>query len=255
MTLYIIGIGLSTEKDITLRGLEVIRKCDKIYLENYTSLLQCSVQDLEKLYGKKVIPADRATAEQKDEQIVAEAKTKDIAFLVVGDPFSATTHIEMFKLAKEKKVPVQVVHNASVLTAVGITGLQLYKFGKTTSIPFLEDHPQLETPYNVLKENQAQGLHTLFLLDLKPDQDKFMTVNQALEILEKIEARKKEKLIGKDTLVIGCARLGSEDALIKAGPLEKVKKNPFGKAPHCLVIPGKMHFTEEEMVKTYAADR
>ena len=255
MTLYLIGIGLSTEKDITVKGLEIVKKCDKVYLENYTSLLQCSVQDLEKFYEQKIILADRTTAEQKDEEIVKEAKSKEVAFLVVGDPFSATTHIELFKLAREKKVPVQVVHNASVLTAVGITGLQLYKFGRITSIPFLEDHPQLETPYNVLKENQAQGLHTLFLLDLKPEQNKFMTVNQALEILEKIEHRKKEKLIGKDTFVVGCARLGSDDAIIKFGPLEKIKQQSFGKPPHCLIIPGKMHFTEEEVLKFYTADR
>ena len=93
MTLYLIGIGLSTEKDITVKGLEIVRKCDKIYLENYTSLLQCSVQDLKIFYEKKIIPADRTTTEQKDEEIVKEAKNKEVAFLVVGDPFSATTHI------------------------------------------------------------------------------------------------------------------------------------------------------------------
>lgn len=251
MTLYIIGIGLSTEKDITIKGLEIVKRCDTVYLENYTSLLQCSVSDLEKLYGKKIILADRTAAEQKDKEIVKEAKTKEVAFLVVGDPFSATTHIELFKLAKDMKVPIQVIHNASVLTAAGITGLQLYKFGRTTSIPFIEEHPNLETPYNVLKENWAQGLHTLFLLDLKPEQSKFMTINQALEILEKIESCKKEKLISKDTFVIGCARLGSDTAVIKAGPLEKIKKEPFGKAPHCLIIPGKMHFAEEEVVESY----
>lgn len=254
MTLYLIGIGLSTEKDITLKGLEIIKKCDKVYLENYTSLLQCSVSDLEKVYGQKVILADRATTEQKDEEMVKEARNKEVAFLVTGDPFSATTHIELFKLAKEKNVPVKVIHNASILTAVGITGLQLYKFGRTTSIPFLEDHPDLETPYNVLKENQKQGLHTLFLLDLKPEQNKFMAVNEALEILEKIESKKKEKLIKRDTLVIGCTRLGSDTALIRAGSWEKVKKQQFGKAPHCLIIPGKMHFTEEEVLHYYAAD-
>ena len=254
MTLYIIGIGLSTEKDITVKGLELVKKCDKVYLENYTSLLQCSIQDLEKFYGKKVILADRTASEQGDIKIIEEAKKKNVAFLVVGDPFSATTHIELFKLAKEKKVPVQVVHNASILTAVGITGLQLYKFGRVTSIPFIEDHPQLETPYNVLKENQEQGLHTLFLLDLKPEQKKFMTINQALEILEKIESRKKENLVKKDTLVIGCARLGSEDAMIKAGPLEKVKKQEFGKAPHCVIFPGKMHFIEKEFLDNNYTD-
>ncbi|HLD79646.1 MAG TPA: diphthine synthase [Candidatus Nanoarchaeia archaeon] len=252
MTLYLLGIGLSTEKDITVKGLEIIKRCDKVYLENYTSLLQCSLSDLERFYGKKIILADRATSEQKEEEIVKEAKTKEVAFLVIGDPFSATTHIELFKLAKEKKVPVEIIHNASVLTAVGITGLQLYKFGKTTSIPFIEDHPNLETPYTVLKENQQSGLHTLFLLDLKPDQERFMTVNQALEILENIEARKKEKVIKKNMFVVGCARLGSNNAIIKAGPLEKIKTLDFGNPPHCLIIPGKMHFMEEEVVKFYS---
>lgn len=251
MTLYIIGMGLSTEKDISIKGLETVKRCDKVYLENYTSLLQCSVADLEKWYGKKITLADRAATEQKDEEIVEEAKTKEVAFLVVGDPFSATTHIELFKLAKEKKVSVQVIHNASVLTAVGITGLQLYKFGRVASIPFLEDHPNLETPYLVLKENQQQGLHTLFLLDLKPEQQKFMTVNEALEILEKIEMLKKEELVKKDSLVVGCARLGSADAEIKAGLFDKIKKETFGAAPHCLIIPGKMHFMEEEMLEIY----
>lgn len=251
MTLYLIGIGLADEKNVTVKGLEIVKKCDLVYLENYTSLLQCSLQDLEKFYGKKIILADREMAEQGEEKIIEEAQKKEVAFLVVGDPFSATTHMELFRLAKEKKVPVKVIHNASVLTAVGITGLQLYKFGRAASIPFLEEHPNLETPYNVLKENQKMGLHTLFLLDLKPEQDKFMTINEALGILEDIESRKKEKIITKDTLVVGCARLGSDDVVIKAGSLEKIKEQDFGKAPHCLIIPGKMHFQEEEAVNLY----
>ena len=247
MTLYLIGIGLCNEKDISVKGLEIIKKCDQIYLENYTSLLQCSVIDLEQFYGKKIILADREMTES--EKIVKEAKDKEVAFLVIGDPFSATTHLELFKLAKEKKIPLKVIHNASILTAVGQTGLQLYKFGKVTSIPFLEDHPNLETPYNVLKENS--NLHTLFLLDLKPGEDKFMTVNEALRILEDIEKRKKEKLISNNTLVVGCARLGSDNFIIKAGDLQEIKNFNFGKPPHCLIIPGKMHFVEEEMLELW----
>ncbi|MBU0470841.1 MAG: diphthine synthase [Nanoarchaeota archaeon] len=249
--LYIIGLGLGNEKDITIKGLETIRNCELIYLENYTSLLQCSVEDLEKLYHQKIILADRERTEQGDEAIIEEARTKNVAFLVIGDPFSATTHVDLLKLAKEKGVLTKIIPNASILTAIGLTGLQLYKFGRTTSIPFIEDNPHLETPYNVLEENQKSGLHTLFLLDLKPAEEKFMTVNGALEILEGIEEKKKKDLIHKKTLVIGCARLGSENPLIKAGPLGVVKEFDFGRPPHCLIIPGKLHFVEEEMLKIY----
>ncbi|MDP3989896.1 MAG: diphthine synthase [archaeon] len=249
--LYIIGIGLSNEKDITVKGLEAVKHCEKIYVENYTSLLQCSLQDLEKFYGKEITPAPRDLAEQGVDQIIKEAEEKNVAFLVIGDPFSATTHVEIFKQAKLLGIKVEIIHNASVLTAVGITGLQLYQFGKTTSIPFLEDHPNLETPYNVILENKKNGLHTLCLLDIKADQNKFMTVSQALEVLKDIEIRKEEGLVNDDLLVIGCARLGSDDFIVKAGTVSEIKKMDFGKQPHCLVIPGKMHFIEEEMLELW----
>src|SRR3989338_870070 len=165
--LYLIGLGLGNEKDITLQGLEIIHSCDMVYLENYTSRLQCSVEDLERLYRKKIIQANRETAEQGADKIITEAQKNNVAFLVIGDPFSATTHVELFRLAYEKKVPVKVVNNASVLTAMGIVGLELYKFGRTISIPFFEDHPQLESPYNLLRANRLLDMHTLVLLDLK----------------------------------------------------------------------------------------
>lgn len=257
MTLYLIGLGLHDEKDISVKGREIVKQCDLIYLENYTSILSCSLQDLNRFYGKndnnskngqKIIPCSRERAEQGMESIVEEARTKKVAFLVVGDPFSATTHIELFRLAKEKKVPIQVVHNASVLTAVGITGLQLYKFGRTASIPFPEDVPDAEAPYDLLKDNQSLGLHTLFLLDLKPEKKKFLSISQALHILENIEGTRKKGLITDSLLVLGCARLGADDYTIKAGPLSKIKKVDFGQPPYGLIIPGKLHFMEKEMV-------
>lgn len=252
MTLYLIGIGLSDEKDISVRGLEIIKRCDIVYLEDYTSILQCSLKELERFYGKQICLADRRLTEEETEKIVSEAKTKEVALLVVGDPFSATTHIEFLKLSREKNVSFRAIHNASILNAVGMTGLQLYKFGKTTSLPFREDHPQLETPYVVLKENKKRGLHTLFLLDLNPEQKRFMAIAEGLEILEKIEKRKKEKIIFPKLLVVACARLGSEDYVIKAGTLEKIKQSNWGKPPYSLIIPGKLHFKEEEILKLYS---
>ena len=37
--LYLIGLGLGDERDITLRGLESVKRCSKVYLEAYTSIL------------------------------------------------------------------------------------------------------------------------------------------------------------------------------------------------------------------------
>ena len=73
MTLYFIGIGLNDEKDISVKGLEAVRKCDSIYLENYTSALSCPIEALEKLYGKKIILADRELTEKKADEILEKA--------------------------------------------------------------------------------------------------------------------------------------------------------------------------------------
>jgi len=243
MTLYIIGIGLCDEKDITIKGLERVKKSSTVYLETYTSKLQIGIERLEKFYGKKIIPADREIVEKRaEETILKDAATKETAFLVIGDPFSATTHIDIYTRAKDAGIKVEIINNASVLTAIGITGLELYKFGKVTSIPF--ENKNVKTPYEVYQMNQKNGLHTLFLLDLRPEEDKFMTVNEAIDYLISIG-------LTKETLCIGCAGLGSKEYELKAANTSELLKKRFTKFPQCLIIPGKLHFVEEEMIERY----
>lgn len=43
MVLYIIGLGLADEEDITLKGLKAVKSSERVYLESYTSILM--VQD------------------------------------------------------------------------------------------------------------------------------------------------------------------------------------------------------------------
>ena len=59
MVLYIIGLGLGDEKDITIRGLECVKKCKTLYLEYYTSILGIDHIKLEKFYGVPIVLADR----------------------------------------------------------------------------------------------------------------------------------------------------------------------------------------------------
>src|SRR3989338_2358035 len=147
MPLYLIGLGLNNEKDITVNGLEAVKKCDLVYLENYTSVLNCSKEALEKFYGKKIILARRSLVEDDDNELIENSKAKNVAFLVAGDPLAATTHIDLFLRARKEGITCNIIHNASILTAIGVTGLQLYKFGKTTSIPL--ENENIEAPYDV----------------------------------------------------------------------------------------------------------
>jgi diphthine synthase len=250
MVLYFIGLGLNDEKDISVKGLNLVKKADVVYLENYTAVLNCPIEALEKLYEKKIILADRDMVEKNPEQtILKNAKDKDVAFLVVGDPFGATTHMDLLMRAKKAGIKTQISHNASIISAIGVTGLQVYKFGKTTSIPFPEKGFEPETPYDVIKENQKTGLHTLLLLDLRPKENKFMTINDAINNLLKIELRRNEKVFTNSTFCIGCAKIGSLDQKIKKGKASELLKFNFGPGMHCLVVPGKMHFAEEEAIE------
>ena len=251
MTLCFIGIGLNDEKDISIKGLELVKKADFVYLENYTSKLNCNLNYLEKLYGKKIILADRKLVEMDAEKtILQQAKTKEVAFLVVGDVFSATTHMDLYLRAKKMAIKTYVVHNASVLTAIGITGLQLYKFGKTTSIPI--ENQNVETPYDVLALNQRNNLHTLLLLDLKQDSNDSLSVTDAIRYLLKVELKRGERIFTDNTLCIGCAKLGSLDQIIKAGKAKELLKADFKNGLQCLIVPSKkLHFMEEEALKLY----
>ena len=243
MALYFIGIGLSDEKDITVKGLEIVRKCDFVYLETYTSILQCSVEDLEEFYGKKIIPADRELVEKKAEQtILKNAKDEEVAFLVVGDPMCATTHVDLLLRAKKLGIKTTITHNASIINAVGITGLEVYKFGKVTSIPF--QNKNVKAPYEVMQNNLKNNLHTLLLLDLKPDEQKFLTIKQAVEYLIK-------KGMNKEQPCIGCARIGADNFFIKKGKASEIKEIDFGKPPYCLIVPAKLHFIEEESLDRF----
>jgi len=248
MVLYMIGIGLNDEKDITVKGLEAVKGSDYVFLETYTSKLQTPISKLEEFYGKKIILANREMVEKKSDEILEKAMDSKVSFLVVGDIFGATTHTDLFLRAKEKKIRIISINNASILNAVGIVGLELYKFGKTTSIPYPEDNFKPETAYDVIKDNKKMGLHTLVLLDIKPKKN--MTVNEAIEILIEIENKRGEAVFNYDTKLIGCARIGG-NYNIQYGTAEELLDTDFGEPLHCLIIPGKLHFIEEEAIENW----
>ncbi|MBN1376848.1 diphthine synthase [Candidatus Woesearchaeota archaeon] len=251
MVLYFIGLGLEDEKDITVKGLYAVKKSDYVFLENYTSLLQVPVEKLEEFYGKKIIGADRNLVENNADEILDKAKDKNVSFLVVGDIFGATTHTDLWLRAKEKNIECRFIHNASVINVAGSVGLELYKFGKTTSIVFPEKNYNPKTAYDVIKMNKKNGLHTLCLLDIKSKDNKFMSVKEGLNLLLEKENELGKKLINGDTKVIGCARLGCKDKKIKYSVVKDLLKEDFGKPPHCIIVPGELHFIEEEALKNW----
>ncbi len=270
---YVIGIGLGDAEDITVKGLNIVKAASRVYLEAYTSILSVGKEALEAFYGRDVILADRDMVEQDSDTILEGAEVSDIAFLVVGDPFSATTHTDLVLRAKEKEIPYKVVHNASILNAAGCCGLQLYKFGETVSIVFWTDTWKPDSFFDKICENQSRGLHTLCLLDIKVKEQsienlmkgrpvyeppRFMTAAQAAcQLLEIIQRRQKENqalLVSESTVCVALARVGSDSQKIQVATLKRMTEVDLGGPLHSLVVVGDTHPVEMDMLKQFADD-
>ena len=267
MVLYLVGLGLGDEKDITVRGLEAVKSCDKIFLEHYTSVLGVNKDKLEEFYGKPITMADRNMVESEAEQIYEPAREGNVAMLVVGDPVCATTHTDMMIRANEFGAKVVMIHNASIMGAAGSCGLQLYTFGHTVSIPFFEGEWRPTSFYPKVKYNRQGGMHTLCLLDIKvkePDfqammkgktaflPPRFMSVNTCCEQLIEAEAKHGEGVYDPDTtLCVGLARMGQETQQIVAGTMRELLEVDFGGPLHSFIVCGETHDLEIEVLKQF----
>ena len=270
MVLYIIGLGLGDEKDVTVKGLEYIRRCSALYLEYYTSVLMFTPGDtskLEEYYGKPVILADREMVESEStmSDILSAAKESNVGFLVVGDPLCATTHTDLILRAIEKEVEYKVVHNASAMSAAASCGLQQYQMGYTVSIPWFEGEWKPDSFYDRIKYNKDGGMHTLCLLDIKvkePDYDclakgkgikylppRFMSVNIAIEQLLEIESIRNEGVLSGESKAVGMARLGQETQYMVYGTLNELLTCDFGPPLHSLALCGELHPLEVQFLE------
>lgn len=243
-----VGLGLHDEMGISLRGLEEVKTADNVFIELYTNLMaDFSKENLEKISSKKLQIVSREELEEKSGKLILErAETGKVVLLVPGDPLIATTHVALRIHAEKLGIKTRIVHGASILSAViGLSGLHNYKFGKSVTIPLSSENPS-ETPYEVIAQNKRLGLHTLCLLDVKVEENRYMEIHEGLESLLKIEEKRKEKIVTMDKLVVGIARAGSNNPTVKAGFLKDLLNYDFGHPPHSIIFPGKLHFMEAE---------
>ena len=249
--LVFIGLGLQNG-GMSLAGLREAREADAVYAELYTSAIpHFDVKGLGQKIGKPIKVVTREKVELHPDEILESAKMGKVAFLVPGDPMVATTHIDLRLRAAKAGIQTKIVPAASIASAAaGLAGLQSYKFGRSATVPF-PDNPS-QTPYEALAENRARGLHTLLLLDIRAEEGKAMTANEAIEIMLKLEEKLKKQVFTPDTIAVVVARAGSDDVAIKADKAVKLSKLDFGPPPHVLIVPGKLHFVEAEALRVFA---
>jgi diphthine synthase len=243
-----VGLGLHDEMGISLRGLEEVKRADNVFIELYTNLMpDFSMGNFEKRCGRRLhVVSRKALEEDNGETLLKAVERGKVVFLVPGDPLIATTHVALRIHAEKIGIKTRVVHGASILSAViGLSGLHNYKFGKSVTIP-LPSETRYGTPYEVIAQNKKLGLHTLCLLDVNVEENRYMKVREGLESLLKIEEKRRGKIITIDMLVLGVARAGSKNPTVKAGSLNELLSFDFGGPPHSIVFPGDLHFMEAE---------
>ncbi len=251
--LYLIGLGIHDERDISVKAIEALKKVNVVYAELYTSFFNGDLSVIEEWAGKEINVLGRKDLEEDIDGNVLSDPREDVALLVCGDPLIATTHADVILRAREKDVEVNVIHSSSIYSAVAETGLQIYRFGKTTTLPFPEKNYFPTSPYDVIKRNYDLGLHSLVLLDAKSEEERFMTINEGLRLLLRMEDEKKKRLIADSLFLVGVARLGG-DSLIRAGTVEELLDQDFGEPPQSIVVPGELHFAEKEMLDVFRID-
>lgn len=203
------------------------------------------IGEMQDFYGKKITLLSRKEVEQ-ERRFIEEAREKDVVFLTAGDPMVATTHVDLRISAVKKGIEVKIIHGASIVSAVpGLLGLQAYKFGKIGSIPYPEENFRPTAPYKLLLDNLSMGLHTLFLLDIKED-GRYMNPSEAVNLLLQMGEEIGDDSFNENSMVCAVSRAGSEKLGLWCGTAGEALKKDFGPPLHSIVIPGKLHFMEEE---------
>lgn len=248
--LWFVGLGISGFKSIPNEALEVLSKADIVYLEQFTSPIgRSDLTKIRKTTKGEFIQAKRWLVEDGKE-ILKNSKKKRVVLLSYGDPYIATTHIELRVRVMEEKIKTFSIHAASSLTSmIGECGLHFYKVGRIATI--MSEMKSLTTPYYVIYKNIIEGNHTVLLLEYNQDKDFFLDPNDALNGLIETEKGQKRNVISVSTFVIVASRIGYKDQTIISGKISSLKKKDFGKPPHTVIIPGRMHFTESDALKMF----
>lgn len=242
---------MNPKRHLTREATEALRSADAIFGESYTSIgPEGWVEFVEAEASRSVEMLKRQEVEDP-KAILEAARNGTAALAVLGDPAFATTHSSLVERSKDAGIETRVIPGISILSlAVAATGLQSYKFGRTTTIP--RWHPGFEplSPLDPLRENLSRGMHTLALMDTG-DGERPMGAVEGGKLLMEMAARTdaKKRLVDEETMVLVLERLGWDDEVTSACHLGEWDDVEFGPPPHALVLPGPLHVSEAEAIR------
>ncbi len=246
--LTFVGLGLYDERSVTVRGRDAIRKADRAFAEFYTSRLAgTTVADLEAYHDTAIEVRDRGGVEGDPEPVLAAGADGDAVFLTAGDTMISTTHVDLRLRAHERGIDTRIIHGTTAQSAASsLSGLQNYRFGMATTVPFPGAHGGSGVPDSVLETieaNRERGLHTLVYLDIKAERGAYMTADRGADLLGDAFG---------DVLGVAIARAGSTEPVVAADSLDSLADRAFGDPLHLLVVPGDLHHIEADALAELA---
>ena len=245
--LWFVGLGISGTKSIPIEVVKIIQEADIVYLEAFTSpISQMHEEEIKNMVNGSFKIAKRWLVEDGRE-ILEASKTSTVVLLAYGDPYMATTHIELRTRAELENIKTKTIHSASAVTSmIGEAGLQFYKVGRVVTI--MNEKKSTITPYTTIFKNLTQGLHSVVLLEYNHDKKYFLDPKNAISDLLDIEKAQKKNVLDNDTFGIIASRIGFKTQKITSGKFSNLLKTDFGEPPHSIIIPGKLHFTESDAI-------
>jgi diphthine synthase len=245
--LWFIGLGVSGPDSIPKEVEKNIQKADLVYLESFTSPIYKEHEEgIKNLVNGNFKIAKRWLVEDGQE-ILKAAKNSTVVLLSYGDPYIATTHIELRTRAKLENIETKTAHSASAITSmVGEVGLQFYKVGRIVTI--MSEKKSITTPYRIIFKNLIDGLHSVILLEYNQDENFFLDPKDAILSLLDTERGQKRNVVTENTFAVVVSRIGFKTQKITSGKFTNLLKINFGEPPHSIIITGKLHFTESDAI-------
>jgi len=238
--LTLAGIGVHDAEDISIKTLNAVKTADVVYAEMYTSIPSSGLEELEKIVGRKIKLLSRKEMEDCAENIVKESIDRNVLILIPGDPMVATTHSALLLEAKKAGVRTRVIHSSSISSAVCVTGLHFYRFGKTATVSYPLGSVVSSHPVNVVRQNWSINAHTLLLLDLNP---KPMKVAKAVDLLFQAGM--------DDWFAVAIGDIGGNNDM-QCDRLSKLKNFRSDGLHSLIVLARTLHFMEFECLRAFA---
>jgi diphthine synthase len=250
--LAFVGLGLSDERGLSERAREALGSSGVVFAEEYTAVASPGTLDrLGALLGTPVQRLGRSLVESETVILDALAGHARVSLIVVGDPFAATTHVALRIAAERAGHTWTYFPNASILTAAaGFLGLMHYRFGRTVSLPLPAEGFAPTSPLEHVGANRGRNLHTLVLLDLRPEEGRFLTAGPALALMR--ERDPDGRWVADHDRIGVVARVGRAEANAWVGSFARLRSIDFGPPMHAIIVfAPTLHFEEEAAVRRY----